>query len=512
MSYTIKIDNEYLPSYIVVSPGTLKLDTNENDKKILSFDLKDRLGNDVNYLINNAAIGKKIELYEDGILKFGGQIDSPDSKKFTRTLKKTNIKCVDWNFLTEIRYINRIYYKQPISDIVKKIVDEYFADDGVWYDSNSIETVTNELAIKCSYEQAQNILDEISDLVAFKWKIGDNRKFYFLSRSSIIGPNIIEEQTNYKPESLLFSPDRSLYRNKQIFKNVNALTSLLTEKATPTPDADNAFTVRLPLDSKPEIWITDDINDLRENDGNYYKVDEKYVGIGGVSEGLVWYYWNKNSNIISKDPDNAPSPAATFFIVVKYVGQFKFDLVREDYDQINERAEIEGTSGVYESIEDGSNIDGISVAESKISAYLQKYSQIAKKIMFSSHTLDIAMHSICKMTFPSFELNESSFLLIHKKLANTGGDMLLKTYTFISGDAFNGWVNFFKKWLEKGKNFYLRESEEVIQQVQNKEYALWDGTITITIYNCLYPAVDLFPSPTLTVGTFEETETFGEEG
>jgi hypothetical protein len=57
----------------------------------------------------------------------------------------------------------------------------------------------------------------------------------------------------------------------------------------------------------------------------------------------------------------------------------------------------------------------------------------------------------------------------------------------------------------------LRESEEVVQQVQNKEYALWDGTITITVYNCLYPAADLFPSPTLTVGTFEESETFGEE-
>lgn len=511
MAYSIKLDGEYLPEDIVVAPKTLNMTTNENDRKVLSFDLIDRTGNNLNYLVTDAVIGKKIEMYEDGVLKFGGQLDKPSNKKISRQKKKNKIKCVDWNYLAEIRYINGIYYKQPISSIITQIIDEYFAADGVWYDSSSIETVSNQLAINCSYAQAQNVFDEISDLLAFKWEISNDKKFIFRSRGSIIGPTIVEEESNYLPESLLYDNDRSLYRNKQIFKNINALTSLLTEKATPTPDSDNAFTVRLPLDSKPEIWITDNINDLREADGNYYKVNPQYVGIGGLTEGLVWYYWNKASNIISKDPDNAPSPAAGFFVVVKYIGQFKFDLVREDYSQIEERATIEGTSGVYESVEDASNIDGVSIAESKIRAYLNKYARIAKCIEFSSYTLDIELNAICEMTFPSFGLNAASFLLINKKIVNTGGSLLLKTYTLISGEAFNGWVNFFKKWLETGKNFALRESEEVIQQIRSTEYSIWDGTITLVVYECLYPAADLFPAEDLFPGTIQSTETFGED-
>ena len=529
-SYYIKIDDEFLPADIVINPDNLNIYINENDKKVLSFELKDRrTGNNVNWLMIEAIIGKKIELYEkivdgnneESNLLFGGQIDEPATKKINRTMKNKKIVCTDWNYLTEIRYINGIYYKQPISDIITKILDEYFVADGVTYDSSSIEETNVELAINCSYAQAQDVFDEISNLIAFRWKIDDDRKFYFNSRGLLTGQDIIEERSNYLFDSLTYNNNRNEYRNKQIFKRVNALTSFLTEKATPTPDNDNAFTVRLPLDSKPEIWITDDINDLRENDGNYYKVDPKYVGIGGLTEGLVWYYWNKGSNIISKDPNNAPEPAVGFFVVVKYYGQFQFDLIREEYDEIQDRAEIEGTSGVYENVQDGSNIDGVSVAEKKIKSILLKYAKIADVIEFESDTIDIDVNTICNMTFPSYEIDDEEFLLIAKSISSIG-TILRKKYTFISGENFDGWVTFFKKWLETEKNFTLRESEEVVQPVSSREYSEWDGETTLVTYQCLYPANDLFPNtppaswpPTITElypGYDKLSETFGEEG
>jgi hypothetical protein len=495
MSYTVKLKNEYLPQNVVVKDGTLNIYIDENDKKTLSFVLIDRTGGNVNYITTEYEIGTKVEVYEDSKLIFGGQLDELKRRKINRTYKSAEMIATDWNFLAEKRYINGIYYKQPISDIIKKIIDEYFADDNILYNNETIDEVTNEVAINCSYAQAQDVFDELSDLIGYKWNIGDNKYFYFKERGNITGPDIVEEHSDYLFESLRYSDNRNNYRNTQILKKVNALTSQLTEKATPTPDSDNAFTVRLPLDSKPEIWITDDINVLKDDPLNgYYQVDPTYVGIGGLSEGLVWYYWNKGSNTISKDPTNAPDPDPTFFVVVKYIGQFQFDLVREDYDGITNRAKIEGGSGIYENIEDGSNIDGVSVAENKISALLQKYAKIENVIEFASNTLDIDMNFICDMTFPSFNIENESYLLIKKVITNTGGRLLLKKYTFISGNAFDGWVTFFKKWLASAKDYTLRESEEVIQQIRSKELFGWDGTITLDTLLCLYPANDLYPN------------------
>lgn len=510
MSYTVKLKNEYLPQNIVVKDGTLNIYIDENDKKTLSFVLIDRTGGNINHIITEYEIGTKVEVYEDSKLIFGGQLDDILRKKINRTYKAAEIVATDWNFLTEKRYINGIYYKQPISDIIKKIIDEYFADDDILYNDETIDDITNEVAINCSYAQAQNVFDDLSDLIGYKWNIGDNKYFYFKERGNITGPDIIEEHSNYLFESLRIKDNRSNYRNTQIIKKINALTSLLTEKAAPTPDSDNAFTVRLPLDSKPEIYITNDINNL------IGQIDPTYVGIGGLSEGLFQYYWNKGSNTISKDPTNAPAPGPGFFVVVRYIGQFKFDLVREDYDEIIDRKKIEGGSGIYENIEDGSNIDGVSVAENKMSSLLQKYAKIENVIEFSSYTLDIDMNSICNMTFPSFNIENESYLLIKKVITNTGGRLLLKKYTFISGNAFDGWVTFFKKWLASAKDYTLRESEEVIQQIRSKELFGWDGTITLDTLLCLYPANDLYPNVDpntggiLYPGRYTDTDTYNE--
>lgn len=516
MAFSIKIGGDYLPSNIVVKNGSLTLDVSETGKQILSFVLIDRNTNGAvdDYLIESI-VGKKIEMYENGVLKFGGQLDLPKTSKVNRVMKTQKTICVDWNFLAEKRYINRVYSKQKITDIIKKIIDEYLMDDGVSYDSNSIEEIDNQLAINCSYALTSSVFDEISNLIAYNWNIGPDKKFYFRSRSSNVGPNIIEEQSNYLPQTLFFSEDRSDYRNTQILKDVNALTSTLTEKATPTPDQDNNFFVRFPIDSRPEFFITDDINNIPENDytgyTDFYRVPTNLIGIGGLDQGLSWYYWNKGSSTISKDPDNAPEFAPGYFLVVRYIGQYKIDIISTNEDEIENRILIEGGTGIYENVESGANIDGIPVAEEKADALIQRFSENAKKIVLQSYTIDAEINQICNMTFPSFKVNGIDYLVITKQVKDVGAGKLLKTYTLASGEAIGGWVTFFKKWLETTKDFVLRENEDVLQQLRERERWEWAGVIDVLIYNLLFPAVDLYPAADLYPGTYEDVITYNEE-
>lgn len=514
MSFSIKVNGEYLPGNVVVKDASLNMDVSETGKKILSMKLIDKNNSSNNYYLIDDVVGKKIEMYENGILRFGGQLDLPKTNKINRSVKNQDVICVDWNFLAEKRYVNRVYSRQKITDIVKKIIDEYLMDDGVFYDSNSIEEIDNQLAINCSYAKAANLFDEMSSLIAYNWNIGPDKKFYFQSRSSQVGPVIIEEQSNYLPQTLIYSEDRSDYRNTQILKNVNALTSTLTEKATPTPDNDNNFFVRFPIDRRPEFFVTDDINNIPENDydgyTDSYRVPINLIGIGGLDQGLSWYYWNKGNSTVSKDPDNAPEFTTGYFLVVRYIGQYKVDIISTDDDAIVNRINIEGGTGIYENVEDGSNIDGIIVGEEKANALIQRFSSNAKKIIFQSYTINAEVNQICNLTFPSFKINGVEYLVISKKVKDVGAGNLLKTYTLASGEAIGGWVTFFKKWLQTSKDFTLREDEDVLQQLRERESWKWGGNVAVLVYNLLFPSPTLFPSKTLFPGSFNAVVNYDE--
>ena len=214
---------------------------------------------------------------------------------------------------------------------------------------------------------------------------------------------------------------------------------------------------------------------------------------------------------VSKDPDNAPQFADGYFLVVRYIGQYKIDIISTDDTAIADKIDIEGGTGIYEHVEDGSNIDGIPVAEEKADALIQRFSENAKKIVFKSYTIDIEINEICNLVFPSFKINGVDYLLITKQVQDVGAGLLLKSYTLASGEAIGGWVTFFKKWLETTKDFVLRENEAVLQQTRYLESYRWRAVTSRRIYNLLFPSTTLYPSSALTPGYFGNTKVYLEE-
>lgn len=513
MSFSIKINGEYLPTGVKVKSGTLNLNQSQSgERAVLSFSLIDMNLGPSEPFVWNTLIGHKIELYEDGSLIFGGQLDEPTTRKINNNpIFGEKIQCVDWHFLIDRAYINQSYPRMLISDAFKEMIDEFLAEDGIWYDDDSIkETGGQYVSINCPYVKANQAFDEMASLINWQWKIGPNKKCYLNEYTADIGPTLIENVSNYLPGSLSVWDDRSEYRNKQVLKDVNALTDgSIPEKASPTPDQDKSWTMRFPLNQKPEIYITKNIDKPKPIE----LVDPREVGIGGLDTGLT-FYWNKGSNIIQEDNDKDVIPLG-YFLVLKYVGQYKIDIIEQDDDSIKDRQNIEGGSGLYTNVESGSEIEGVDIGDEKANALLIKYARIATKCSFESHSINLEVGQIIDLILPSFNIdttkndtpNNEYFLVMEKRIQNFG-TLLKKQYTLVDGAPIGGWIKFFANMIKDGKDWMIRPDAKVDIPINIDEEFEWNGTVTIRTFDCLYPLDDpggLHPSNLLFPGTLTST-------
>jgi len=454
--------------------------------------------------------GMSIQIYEDGVLKFGGQIDSPKTWKINNNpIFGEKIVAIDWTCILQHRTINKSYPRQLISDIAKDFIDSFLYNDGFWYDSTSIPTTTGKYAsVNYSYTYADSAFLELAGLINWLFWIGSDKKIYFRDQSlNISSIQLIENETNYLANSLTIEEDPSGYRTKQVLTDVNALTDTLTEKASPTPDKDRAYRVSFPINSKPEIYLSvlENLNDPLLTE----RIDPGEVGISGLDSGLT-FYWNKGSAEIIHDKDADEIPNLRY-LVCKYIGQYRINIIEQDNPSITTRATIEGGSGLYENVESGSHIEGISIAEGLAQAYLNKYSgNIPLKIGFASYTMDIPNGYMMDVILPSFNIESristgGGFLVMDKRYIDMGSGLFLKTYVLVDGSPIGGWIDYMKRQSEGTKNFEIRPDALVSIPIISQEGLGLGGAVTIKTFDCLYPDTTLYPAVNLYPGTLTST-------
>jgi hypothetical protein len=481
-----------------VKAGTLNLQYGQpGERSILNFSLRDLNPTGAKNLLNYD-IGNLVELYdENDKLKFGGQFDSPNLNLINeRPSFYQSISCVDWIYITDRNFANKSYPKLLISEIFKDIIDNFLASDGLTYDVSSIQETTNQYAsINCSYAVITDVFNELASLINWQWKIGPDKKVYLFPINSNVGVSLIEHTTNYIPNSLQWKKDRNNYRNTQILTDVNALTVELTETALQSMDDNQSFNLRFPLNNKPKLYITNLISHIN-NPSDNEQVDPRQIGISGLDTNKQWY-WSKGINTITKDETNTVL-GKNQYLIVKYVGQYKTNIIQRNLTEIANRQSIEGGSGVYMHLESGSDIEDANVAANKAIALLNKYARMAQSISVESYTVEWEIGEIIDMIIPSINLSSlvsegNGFLCISKQINDQGG-ILRKSYEFIDGNPVGGWVTYFSKWLQGGKNWTLRENALVEIPILDDEITNWGGSTAIKRLACLYPNSTLYPS------------------
>ena len=504
--FTLKIAGEYLPSGVKVLSRSLNITYDQAGTcAMANFTLIDLNQSGVLFYYK-ALVGKLIQIYEKGTLIFGGSLDEPTTTKLNaKPTCRYQIVCVDHHFICSRILINQSYPRMKISDLFKLICDTYLLEDGIWYDSNSIQDTISEVSINCPQSYVDTVFDELVDLIGWQWKIEPNKRLCLNDRTTDIG-EVVNENSGYLFDSFNLSDDRGSYTNYCVLKDVNAITSEIIESASPVPDNNRSFYVRFKINQKPKIYISQSTTNPSEHE----LVDPRYVGINGLDTSMYWY-WSKGSNTVTLDIEQELPPTG-YYVVLKYYGQYEIDIIRENSAAIAERIAIEGGSGLYQSVENGDGIEGITIAEDKIQAIFDKNSRIAKKIMIATINRNFKSGQICDVVMPNFGINSlvsegNGYLITDIKIEDKGV-YLLKTITLTDGEAVDGWIKFFKKWMQKQTYHTIRENTTVEIEESAEETIDWNGTIIMTKYDCLYPLDDpggLYPSNVLFPGTVDTT-------
>ena len=254
MSFRVTIDNNLptnennnfgFPNGVVVKTKTLNINTTMSERSVASFILLDRIPVGFHF---SQIIGRPIQIWEyiDGPfndvdswdLIFAGQVDEPETSNVNRLIYRNAIVCIDHHAICDRIAVNQSYPKINIDELVKLIIDDYLTEDGIWYDSTSIQSTDKEVQIVCPYVFCTQIFNELSALLNWTWKITPDKKFYFNDGSSNTAAAIVETRGQLA-HSIKVKLDRSDYRNIQVLKEVKCEVEAILEISQPYPDGVN---------------------------------------------------------------------------------------------------------------------------------------------------------------------------------------------------------------------------------------------------------------------------------
>jgi hypothetical protein len=173
--------------------------------------------------------------------------------------------------------------------------------------------------------------------------------------------------------------------------------------------------------------------------------------------------------------------------------------VSYDETEILRMQDLDGTSGVYESISDEPYSTNRQAAFDSASAKLQRYARVGRRITFDTLTAGYEAGQLIHVTLPSFGIDD--FYLIEScKAVELGANdgRMIYSLSVVDGSATGGWANFFKK-LAGATSIVVRENiqeKEILSTLQTFSKT-WLQTDNPNIFLDVMPSDTLFPGATL---------------
>ncbi|MFA7121635.1 MAG: hypothetical protein WC277_09145 [Bacilli bacterium] len=376
---------------------------------------------------------------------YAGTIDSVDEEllfdaEAARNEMRYRVSCVDYKQLADKRQVAESYSDTSAGDIFRDIVDKYLAVDGVTYthveDGPILELAT------FNYLPASQAFDEVCELIGYSWDIDTDRDLHLFERASNTAPfSLTVTSANWR--RMRVQRPRDDYRNRQYIRAGTALSDSRSETFAGDGEI-RSFLLSLPCGAVPTITLDS---------------AAQTVGIGQVDTGKDWY-WNKGSNVITQDASGTVLTSTTV-LAVTYRGQYPLLVLAQDDAAIAARQTIEGGSGIYDAIEDASDIDDRALAEDKGRAYLRKYGVIPDIVTFETDADGLRAGQLISITVPVHDL-DGDYLIERVTSQDVGGKLYRYAVQALSGESLGGWLNWFKKLATASRKKVIRENEVVL--------------------------------------------------
>jgi hypothetical protein len=317
--------------------------------------------------------------------------------------------------------------------IVTTIFNTVLIDEGVTIGEIQQGTLIPEF--RAGYSTLTEALDALAEYSEFIWFITEARELYFIAPATYNAPraltdgDILEDTYNY-------SIGNDQYRNRQYSIGGQGRTVQLTEDRAGDGKT-RAFKLSRAVAIKPIVLV------------NGY---EKTVGIGQLDpDGSHNFYWNEDSDTITQDPSGTILTSSDTLRVV-YYGLYKVINSASDYEQIQARAALDGTSGIIEGVMSGSLMTTAAAAIAAAQAKLSKYAKDAKKFDFQVVSNEFAVGTMLPIEFTAFDFPVDYLITnIHITEDEDGGGPLYAV-TCCDGPASTEWEEFHKDILIEARS------------------------------------------------------------
>lgn len=232
---------------------------------------------------------------------------------------------------------------------VPKLDQWYFTvDNGSIYDGVPITKSIWDVNSKAS-----TVIDDMATAACYWWCIDADRNLWYCEYSMLPSGETITSSTIRWDTTL--KADNPDFRNRQWVRGGTALTSELHIKLT-TNGIMNVWPLPYPLAQVPQVWV----GGTTGPDGTAMTVGIKGID-ADTAEDHKDFYWNKGDSLISQSSQETPI-AAGVLLYVEYVGQYPTVSLTENLYEVHRMADIEGTSGKVDNVEDRAEIQDSDVA------------------------------------------------------------------------------------------------------------------------------------------------------
>jgi len=260
----------------------------------------------------------------------------------------------------------------------------------------------------------------------------------------------------------MIDENREEYRNRQYIRAGQGISDPRTERFKGDGET-RTFTVAFPIAKMPTITVN----------GN-----PQAVKIGQVEAGQGQWYWNSGEKTFYQD-QNEPVLTASDTVEITYQGFFPIIVVANEETAQFERKGVEGGTGIYESVEEAANIDSGEAAMEYAKGKLRRYARLGKKIHFNTWHSGLKPGQILNVFLPERNL-EGEYLIQNVTFTRIGGKYWRYDVTAVSGEVVGGWARFFRKLVQKGQTFIIRENEVLIRLVQFRDTVVCGDSMTVS--------------------------------
>ena len=396
------------------------------------------------------------------LVLFHGTIDDLGfSKLRTNGQRRFACELVDWNQLTDRRMVAKEYTNQSSGAIVNDLITNYLSADGI-VASSFVDAGPLVTKFVANYLTVRQVLDDLAELIGYGWYLDYDKRMHWFPMETNVAPFTLDGTTLLHAK-LHKRSTRGQYRNYQYVRAGKDLTNSQTESFK-GDGSKRTWNVGYPVAQVP--------TNINVNGGA-----AKTIGIRGVDSGKQ-YYWNKDTTEITQDTSETLLSTSDV-LNVSYLGLYDVIVAAKKDSLITERQGVEGGSGLYEQLENFTNLDGQDLALDKARGLLDKFGRIPNILHASTDQPGLQAGMLAPANLS--ELGLSGNWLIESVRISNQGTFLRYDLEAVDGEHLGGWVEFWKKFYESDRQFIARENEVINSLIPADDLIAVTDSVTPTL-------------------------------